>query len=81
MTKKAVKKDRGTKAQDKAQVVGISASKAFWSAVDKYTKKSKMTRSAAIVQAVVAFLGLKEAKVGSKAVGRPRKSAKKVMKK
>jgi len=83
MAMKSAKKKvvQGTKTPDKAQVVGISGSAAFWTAVNKYAKKAGVTRSAVIVQAVISALGLKESKVGSKAVGRPRKSVKKVMKK
>lgn len=83
MAMKSAKKKvvQETKTSDKAQVVGISGSAAFWTAVNKYAKKTGVTRSAVIVQAVISALGLKESKVGSKAVGRPRKSVKKVMKK
>jgi len=83
MARKSVKKKavQETKTPDKAQVVGISGSVPFWAAVNKYAKKTGVTRSAVIVQAVISALGLKESKVGSKAVGRPRKSVKKVMKK
>lgn len=72
---------RELKTPDKAQVVGISGSPAFWEAVDRYAKKNKISRSAAVVQAVVSGLGLKADKVASKAQGRPKKAVRKVVKK
>ena len=57
---------RKLKTPDKAMVVGISGSPAFWKAVDKYAKKTGTTRSAAVVLAVCGCLGLKHEKVANK---------------
>lgn len=71
---KVVKKKkvaRELKTPDKAQVVGISGSPAFWTAVDKHAKKNKVSRSAVIVEAVSQHLN--STKLGSNPVGRPRR--------
>ncbi len=72
---------RKLKTPDKATVIGISGSPAFWRAVDKYAKKIGATRSAAVVRAVAECLGLKHEKVANKAPGRRKKTVRKGVKK
>lgn len=78
---KKKKVSRELKTPDKAMVVGISGSPAFWKAVDKYAKKTGTTRSAAVVLAVCGCLGLKHEKVANKSPGRRKKTVRKVVKK
>ena len=84
MTVEIIKKKkvpRELKTPDKAMVVGISGSPAFWKAVDKYAKKTGTTRSAAVVLAVCGCLGLKHEKVANKSPGRRKKTVRKAVKK
>jgi len=84
MTVEIIKKKkvpRELKTPDKARVVGISGSPAFWKAVDSYAKKIGATRSAAVVRAVAEHLGLNHEKVANKSPGRAKKTVRKAVKK
>jgi hypothetical protein len=72
---------RKLKTPDKAMVVGISGSPAFWKAVDRYAKKIGTTRSASVVRAVAEHLGINPLKVANKAPGRRKKTVRKAVKK
>lgn len=78
---KKKKVPRELKTPDKAMVVGISGSPAFWKEIDNYAKKTGTTRSAAVVRAVAEHLGLKHEKVANQAPGRRKKAVRKVVKK